>query len=357
MAGWQLGIDTHAAALDALANLLEARGAKTATAKGGDGPALVASFTGAVDLSLMDAVGAWLSNLDARDARLCTRGDPKGVWSDGWRGVYGPIAVSERVGVYPIWAPRPGDHRPAWVSVDPTPAFGSGAHPTTRVALGLLDACLAAHPGAAVLDVGAGSGILAIAAALLGSEAVGVEIDPVAVRAAQANALRNGVSNRTRFMAGSVDKATGTYPVVVANILADVVCPMAADIAERATGELIVTAMPGAEADRVLAAFADFEQVAAVDEGQWRLLHLRRRAGAAKVAAGPAAPGKAKVAEAPAKAAEAPKAEAPKAVEAPKAAEAPEAAEAPKAAPAGKGKSASGKASPKSSAKKPAKKA
>lgn len=281
MSAWQLGIDTHAGALDALENLLEARGAQTvtaATARADGAPALVATFSGTPDLSLLDAVGAWISNLDARDARLRTRAATDGAWEEGWRAVYKAMPISERVGVYPIWAPRPDDGRPAWVSVDPTPAFGAGAHPTTRVALRLLDACLKARPGATVLDVGAGSGILAIAAAQLGSEAVGVEIDPIAVRTAQANALRNGVAGRARFMAGTVDRVAGTFDVVMANILPDIICGMAAELTERATGDLVVTAMPGADADKVLETLAAFELVSAVDEGQWRMLHLRRRA-------------------------------------------------------------------------------
>ncbi|MEZ4268614.1 MAG: 50S ribosomal protein L11 methyltransferase [Myxococcota bacterium] len=306
MCAWQLGIDAHTGALDALGNLLEARGAVTATAAADGEPALVASFAAEPDLSLLDAVGAWLSNLHARDARLRTRVGEAGDWQESWRAVYGPMAVSERVGVYPVWAARPDDGRPAWVSVDPTPAFGAGAHPTTRVALRLLDACLLARPGAAVLDVGAGSGILAIAAAQLGSEAVGVEIDPIAVRAAQANALRNGVAGRARFMAGTVDRVPGPFDVVMANILPDIVCGMAAELTERATGELVVTAMPGADADKVLATFAEFELVSAVDEGQWRMLHLRRRVGAkaaaeVKAPAKPAAKAPAAEVKAPAK--------------------------------------------------------
>lgn len=298
MCAWQLGIDTHAGALDALENLLAARGAQTATtgtARADGAPALVATFSGTPDLSLLDAVGAWLSNLDARDARLRTRAAKDGAWEEGWRAVYAATPVSERVGVYPVWAPRPDDGRPAWVSVDPALAFGAGAHPTTRVALGLLDDCLKARPAATVLDVGAGSGILAIAAAQLGSEAIGVEIDPIAVRTAQANALRNGVAGRARFMAGTVDRAPGTFDIVMANILPSVVCGMAAALTERATGDLVVTAMAGADSDKVLATFDAFELVRAVDEGSWRMLHLRRKAAAEAAAEVPkpkAAPAK-----------------------------------------------------------------
>jgi ribosomal protein L11 methyltransferase len=340
MRAWQLGIDTHASALDALGNLLEARGAKTATARAEGAPALVATFSDAPDLSLLDAVGAWLSNLDARDARLRTRGTKDGAWEEGWRAVYTSMPVSERVGVYPVWAPKPDDGRPAWVSVEPTPAFGAGAHPTTRMALRLLDACLLARPGAAVLDVGAGSGILAIAAAMMGSEAVGVEIDPIAVRAAQANALRNGVAGRARFMAGTVDRVPGPFEIVMANILPDIVCAMAAALTERATGDLVVTAMPGAEADKVLATFTAFELVAAVDEGHWRMLHLRRREAGEAAGAKPAAAALPAAASKPAAAAK-PAAESKPAAAA--VAKAPAASVKPEPPP---GKSAAGKPSP-----------
>ncbi|MCB9729398.1 MAG: 50S ribosomal protein L11 methyltransferase [Deltaproteobacteria bacterium] len=365
MCAWQVGIDTHSAALSALGNLLEARGGKAAPGGGEGSPALVASFEGAPDLSLVDAVGAWLSNLDARDARLRTRADVEGAWEDGWRAVFLPQALSERIGVYPVWATKPQDGRPAWLSVDPALAFGAGAHPTTRAALRLLDACLAARPGATVLDVGAGSGILAIAAAVLGSEAVGVEIDPQAVRVAQANALRNGVAGRARFMAGKVEQVPGPFDVVVANILADIVCDMAPALIERATGDLVVTAMPGAEAERVIETFSQFALVSTVDDGEWRLLHLRREAapdaGASTEAAAKApkeaakAPGEAasKAAKAPGEAAKAPA----KAAKAPaKAAKAPsEAAKAAKA-PSEAASKAPSKATAKASTKKSKKK-
>jgi len=115
------------------------------------------------------------------------------------------------------------------VSIDPGMAFGTGSHQTTQLCLLLLQRRMRA--GARVLDVGAGSGILSIAAALLGaSECLGVDVDPYAVRNARENAARNGVGGVAAFREGDLALGVdGRYDVVLANIVADAVIKLLPD--------------------------------------------------------------------------------------------------------------------------------
>lgn len=140
-------------------------------------------------------------------------------WSVRWRDGL-EVRRLGRLALVPSWLPVPeGAEVP--VIIDPETAFGSGEHGSTRGALALLDRALA--PGDRVLDLGSGSGILAIAAARLGARAaVGIESDPEAMPVALRNAERNGVADRVRFLegdAGELAPLAGPAEVVVSNIL------------------------------------------------------------------------------------------------------------------------------------------
>jgi ribosomal protein L11 methyltransferase len=161
-------------------------------------------------------------------------------------------------------------------------AFGTGAHPTTSLCLEALSDALAARPGAAVLDVGTGSGLLAIAARKLGAGRVAAnDVDPVAVRVARENAAANGVA--LELVAGPVEDVAGPFEVVVANILANTLVELAPALAERlAPGGLLFLAgilTPQEEEVRSaylaegLARLPDLER----REGEWSLLALGRR--------------------------------------------------------------------------------
>jgi ribosomal protein L11 methyltransferase len=152
-------------------------------------------------------------------------------WSDRWRDGLGPRRVG-RLTVTPSWAADP-DARGPHVVVDPETAFGTGEHGSTRSALILLDRHLRA--GDRVLDLGSGSGILAIAAALLGAARVtGVELDVDSNRVAAQNAERNGVADRVQFLDGdAADLAPllGPCELVLSNILRSVNVRLLAAIA------------------------------------------------------------------------------------------------------------------------------
>ena len=156
---------------------------------------------------------------------LGVRWQPHEAWADLWRRGLGARRVTERLVVSPTWeapALRPGDHL---VSLDPGMAFGSAEHPTTRGCLRLLDERV--RPGERVADVGTGSGILGIAAALFGARhMLALEVDPWACAAAEENTRRNSVAERVSVVQASVGteflpEEEGSFDRLVANIEAD----------------------------------------------------------------------------------------------------------------------------------------
>ncbi len=144
-------------------------------------------------------------------------------WSENWKQYFKPLEIGDRLAICPSWDKYDNVEHRAVLNIDPGVAFGTGAHDTTRLCLGVLDKICGA--GKSVLDIGSGSGILAISSVLLGCDsALGVDIDAMAVKVANENAALNGVSDRCRFISGDlVDKVSGRYDIVCANIVADVI--------------------------------------------------------------------------------------------------------------------------------------
>ena len=148
-------------------------------------------------------------------------------WAEAWKQYYRPVKVGQRLVVCPSWEKYEPADGEIVLTLDPGMAFGTGTHASTRLCMQLLERHT--QPGARMLDVGCGSGILAVSAVLLGAgEAVGVDLDSVAVRVAKENAERNGVSDRAVFLAGNLaDRISGTFDVICANIVADVIIDFA----------------------------------------------------------------------------------------------------------------------------------
>ena len=143
----------------------------------------------------------------------------------GWRKYYHPMDVGQRLAIVPSWQDYDTDR--VKLILDPGLAFGTGGHETTNLCLEVLDERV--KGGERVLDIGTGSGILAIAALKLGAAvAEGVDIDPVAVRTAGENAALNGVADKLTVLVGDLsDKASGKYDIITANIVANAIMSLA----------------------------------------------------------------------------------------------------------------------------------
>lgn len=146
-------------------------------------------------------------------------------WTEAWKRRLNILHVGRCIVIQPSWldyVPAPGE---VIIQLDPGMAFGTGLHPTTQMCLEALEELL--YPGAEVLDLGTGSGILAIAAAKLGAGRVlAVDNDPTAVKAARENVLANQVQGIVRVAGGSLANVAGSYDTVVVNILARVIVEM-----------------------------------------------------------------------------------------------------------------------------------
>ena len=156
---------------------------------------------------------------------LDTAGVQQEDWQNAWKKYYHAMDIGSRLAIVAGWESYDTDR--IRITMDPGLAFGTGTHETTALCLELLDSLV--QGGERVLDVGTGSGILAIAALKLGArEADGVDIDPMCVRTAGENAERNGVADCFRVLVGDLsDKAEGVYDIITANIVAAAILSLA----------------------------------------------------------------------------------------------------------------------------------
>jgi ribosomal protein L11 methyltransferase len=205
---------------------------------------------------------------DVGGVRVRVRGDRvPDDWTDRWRAFHEPVLVRERLWVRPPWA----DRRPGALDVviDPGQAFGTGAHPTTKLSLELM---LGLEPEGSFADLGCGSGVLAIAAVKLGFGPVeALDNELAAVEATRANAAANGVELE-RVERVDLRKQT---PPTARTVAANLVRPLLLDLAGRIEAEsLILSGLLEHEADEVAAAFGGRERSRVV-EGGWAALLLR----------------------------------------------------------------------------------
>ena len=157
--------------------------------------------------------------------KLETSGIEQEDWQNAWKKYYHAMEIGQRLAIVPGWETYDTDR--IVITMDPGMAFGTGTHETTSLCLETLDSMV--KGGERVLDIGTGSGILAIAALKLGAAvAEGVDIDPVAVRTAGENAALNGVQDKLTVLVGDLsDKASGKYDIITANIVANAILSLA----------------------------------------------------------------------------------------------------------------------------------
>ncbi|MEG1276241.1 MAG: 50S ribosomal protein L11 methyltransferase [Ruthenibacterium sp.] len=183
---------------------------------------------------------------------LARQGVQQEDWETGWKAYYHPLEIGNRLAIVPSWEDYVTDR--TIITLDPGMAFGTGTHETTALCLGALDALV--QGGERVLDIGTGSGILAIAALKLGAaSADGVDIDPMCVRTAGENAALNGVQERFQVLIGDLsDKASGTYDIICANIVANAIKALAPEVPAllKADGTFIASGIIDTRRDEVV---------------------------------------------------------------------------------------------------------
>ena len=199
-------------------------------------------------------------------------------WINNWKKYFKPIPVGKKLLIRPIWEENFDSDGRIVLDLEPGLAFGTGTHETTRLCLELLEKYIS--PGCEFLDMGCGSGILSVAALLLGAKsAVGVDIDPLAVKTAVENAKSNGVEERFTGICGNLaDKVSGKFQVVAANIVADIVILLSKDAPRflEKDSVYIVSGIIDAREDDVLSALSDtFTVLERREEKGWVAMALK----------------------------------------------------------------------------------
>lgn len=233
---------------------------------------LVASFDTESDAN--DAL-AQLAELDPpRPGRLVfVVGDE---WRDAWRAHFKPTRIGERLVVRPSWEAFDAAPSDVVLTIDPGRAFGTGTHETTRLVLAEIDA--RARGGEAVLDVGAGSGILAVAALLFGARSAHcIDNDADTIGVVRETAERNGVAERLIADTTPVEQVSGTYDLVLANIEARVLIPLASAITARLApgGTLVLSGILVGQEPDIIAAYSALHCEARPTMGEWAAIVLR----------------------------------------------------------------------------------
>lgn len=198
-------------------------------------------------------------------------------WERAWMDNFKPIRFGKNLWICPSWH-TPDDPKAVNVMLDPGLAFGTGTHPTTALCLEWLDA----HPpkGLEVIDYGCGSGILAIAAALLGAKQIdAVDHDPQAILATQDNAKKNDVSNIINALLPSQFKAKQA-DLILANILANPLLELAPYFANivKSGGQIVLSGILAEQADQIIQRYSSwFELQPAVQRQEWIRIDGKRR--------------------------------------------------------------------------------
>lgn len=206
------------------------------------------------------------------DHKIETKGCEEEDWLNNWRQYFHPTPIGEKLLIRPTWRDNYDAGERIVLNIDPGLAFGTGNHETTRLCLETLEKYI--HGGEKMLDVGCGSGILAIAGLLLGAkEALGVDIDQMAVKTAEENAQINGVADRFNVVCGNLtDKVSGKYDVIAANIVADAIIMLSSGV-KNFMDENTVYIMSGIidtrRDDVVNAIKNDFEIVEEITDNGW----------------------------------------------------------------------------------------
>lgn len=217
------------------------------------------------------------------DAKIDIIGVCEADWANAWKAYYKPIKIGERIVIVPAWEKYDAKEGEIIVRMDPGMAFGTGSHETTRLVIGLLEKYV--KSGERVLDVGCGSGILAICASKLGAGLCrAYDIDPVAVKVARENIKDSGQKNITcdqSDLLRQVDIHDGGYDIICANIVADIIIRMTPDVGRYLNddGVLLASGIILERAGDVISCFEanGFEIVETVEDNGWCALAVKKK--------------------------------------------------------------------------------
>jgi ribosomal protein L11 methyltransferase len=205
-------------------------------------------------------------------------------WANSWRRFFTPHKVGRMLWITPPWIDPPRSRRRHIITIEPGMAFGTGTHATTRGCLEFLEEIVPRFDGAELnaLDVGTGSGILAIALAKLGAASVvALDNDPTALKVARGNVKVNGAERRVRLANSRVEKIDDCFGVVVANLTAETIIALAAALEERVAdgGYLVLSGILKLKAGQVRRRFApaSFRLVRQSREKEWVTLLLQKK--------------------------------------------------------------------------------
>jgi ribosomal protein L11 methyltransferase len=238
--------------------------------------------SGADTNRIKDGVEAGLTRAGCRNAiiNLSITAVPEQDWMQKWKEGFEAVEIGERLIIAPSWKLPDEANGRVVIQIDPGMAFGTGTHETTRLCLEGIERC---WRGGRLLDVGTGTGILAIAAAALvpGSRVVAIDIDPQAVEVARDNAAINGVSDSIEVFEGQPRELAGReFDVLVANLTAEVIMDLLGDLAACVVtqGLMILSGILGElaeDVERSLAA-SGLEVIERREAGEWSALVARR---------------------------------------------------------------------------------
>jgi ribosomal protein L11 methyltransferase len=235
---------------------------------------------GAIRLRLEELRGMDLG-FDPGELTMDTGAVDEEDWASNWKAHFHPLRLGKNIVIKPTWreyGALPGD---LVIEIDPGMAFGTGSHETTAMLADLIERYV--KPGAHAADIGTGSGILALCAAMMGAERViAADNDPVALRAASENARLNRLEGRVQVVESDLlASVSGKYDVIIANIITDVIISMAGQAADKLKprGVFMASGITNARVDEVRGALerAGFCTDTIISRGEWSAFAAQRR--------------------------------------------------------------------------------
>ncbi len=205
-------------------------------------------------------------------------------WNDSWRRFFTPQKVGRCFWITPPWVTPPQSPRRKVITIEPGMAFGTGTHATTRSCLEFLEEVMGTlgREGVTALDVGTGSGILAIALAKIGASKIwAIDNDPIALKAARDNIHRNWVGKLVRLSNSGPEQVQGSFTVVVANLTAETIISLADSLQKKVSpeGYLILSGILGPKTGEILSRFPRNQFILACRKNQkeWVTLLLKKK--------------------------------------------------------------------------------